>query len=367
MKRYLMLFIVAIFVLSFQYAEACTGITLEGDDGTVVHSRTVEWGPFDLNPRLAIVPSGCSFSAEKMPDGKSGHKWKSKYGFVGITIMGKDAFIDGINEAGLSAGVFYLPGFSEYPVYDSNKAKNSMAPTDLLGYILGQCSTIDDVRKVLKKIRVVPIVEPALGFPAPIHFIVTVPSGESLVIEYIDQKVVTFDAPLGVIANSPTYDWHLTNLRNHINLSAVSIPTKPLKGADLAPLGAGSGMIGLPGDFTPPSRFVRAAAFSQSARKTTGGYDTVRESFRILDNFNIPADAAEGADDDVKNDDVILSATQITTTADTKNKVFYYHTQFNRRIRMVDMKKIDFSKIGPKLISHPADKERQEDIQDITP
>lgn len=356
-----------VMVLSFQKADACTGITLKGEDGTVVRSRTVEWGPFDVLSRLDIVPRGHLFSAEKMPDGKSGKNWKGKHGFVAISILGKNAYVDGINETGLSAGIFYLPGFSDYPDYDPKQATNTMAPTDLLGYILSQNRSIDEVRKAVKTVHVAPIIEKALGFPAPIHVVITEPSGETIVIEFINKKLIIFEAPLGVITNAPTYDWHMTNLRNYINLSAVSIPSKKAADIDFAPLGAGSGMIGLPGDFTPPSRFVRAVAFSQSARKTSGDYDTVRESFRILDNFNVPADAAEGAEDSLESDDIMYSATQITTAADTRNKVFYYHTQFNRRIRVVDLKKIDFTKIGLKIISQPADKNREEDILDLTP
>ena len=105
----------------------------------------------------------------------------------------------------------------------------------------------------------------------------------------------------------------MTNLNNYVNLSALGLPEVEASGVTFAPLGAGSGMIGLPGDFTPPSRFVRAVAFSQTARETEGGFDTIREAFRILDNFNIPADAAEGAQDDVQSDDLLYSATQVTT------------------------------------------------------
>ena len=190
---------------------------------------------------------------------------------------------------------------------------------------------------------------------------------KSIVIEWLDGEVKIFEAQLGVITNAPSYDWHMTNLRNYINLSPVALPTKNIDELDFSPLGGGSGMIGLPGDFTPPSRFVRAVAFSQTARKTNGGYDTVRETFRILDNFNVPANAAEGADDSLESNDVMMSATQITTAADLKNKVFYFHTQFNRRVRMLDLKRIDFSKIGPNMISQPADKTKDEDIIDLTP
>ena len=126
----------------------------------------------------------------------------------------------------------------------------------------------------------------------------TEPSGKAIVIEYLKGELKIFDAPLGVITNSPSYDWHETNLRNYINLSPVAIPDKKIGDLDFKPLGGGSGMIGLPGDFTPPSRFVRAVAFSKTARPTNTGEETMYELFRILDNFNVPLGAAEGSGND---------------------------------------------------------------------
>ena len=108
-KIYTAVLIALLMVLTFQSASACTGITLTGEDGSVVRGRTVEWGPFDLMPRLDIVPKGYHHSAEKMPDGKSGKTWKGKYGYVGISLLGKNAYTDGINETGLSAGRYSMP------------------------------------------------------------------------------------------------------------------------------------------------------------------------------------------------------------------------------------------------------------------
>ena len=156
-----------------------------------------------------------------------------------------------------------------------------MAPTDVGQYLLTTCATVDQVRAAMAKIRVVAVVEPALGFAAPVHFIVTEPSGKAIVIEYLKGEMKIFDAPLGVITNAPSYDWHETNLRNYINLSPVALPGKKLQDLNFKPLGGGSGMIGLPGDFTPPSRFVRAVAFSQTARPTATGEETIYEVFRI--------------------------------------------------------------------------------------
>ena len=89
-------------------------------------------------------------------------------------------------------------------------------------------------------------------------------SGKSIVIEYVGGKLNVFDDPLGVVTNSPSFDWHMANLRNYVNFSMTNVPPVKLGSVKLEPFGQGSGMLGLPGDFTPPSRFVRAVAFSQS-------------------------------------------------------------------------------------------------------
>jgi penicillin V acylase-like amidase (Ntn superfamily) len=182
--------------------------------------------------------------------------------------------------------------------------------------------------------------------------------------EYLKGELKLFDAPLGVITNSPSYDWHETNLRNYINLSPVALPGKKIQDLDFKPLGGGSGMIGLPGDFTPPSRFVRAVAFSKSARPTQTGEETLYELFRILDNFNVPLGAAKGTGKNAAEG--LRSATAWTSGYDTKNKVMYYHTQHNRRVRMIDIKKIDFA-VPAKLTRLPLDKEKKQDIEDISP
>ncbi len=347
-----------------QSALACTGITLKALDGSVVFGRTLEWGSFDLHSRVTVIPRGYKY-ATHMPDGKTGFAWTARYGVVGIDAVGKDIVVEGINEKGLSVGLFYHPGFAVYQAYDPALAAQSIGPTDVGQYLLTTCANVDEVRAAISKIHVVPVVEPALGFAAPVHFIVTEPSGKAIVIEYLKGELTIFDAPLGVITNAPSYDWHETNLRNYINLSPVGLPGKNIGDLNFKPLGGGSGMIGLPGDFTPPSRFVRAVAFSKTARPTPNGAETIYEIFRILDNFNVPLGAAEGAGGDDRTQGM-RSATIWTSASDTRDKIFYYHTQHNRRVRMIDLNKIDFSSFNQ--IEHfPLDKIKAEDIEDVTP
>lgn len=343
---------------------ACTGMRITAEDGSAIYGRTMEWGTFNLNSRVALVPKNYTFTGST-PDGVNGKKWKSKYGFISLDIFHENVFSDGMNEKGLAAGLFYQPGFASYNEYDKKERANSMSYTDLVPFILSQFSTVAEVKDAVKAIKVVATVNPQLGAVAQIHWMVTEPSGKSIVIEYTDHVLKIYDAPLSVITNSPTYDWHMINLRNYINLSAVAIPTKKLNDTNFSPLGVGSGMMGLPGDFTPPSRFIRAVAWSQTHRPLRNSTEGVYELFRILDNFNVPLTAVEGKESMQKKVQDMRSGTQWTTAWDLSKRVLYFHTQNDRRVRKVDMNRIDFSK--KEIVHIPLDEKQGQDIKDLTP
>ncbi|NEQ84952.1 MAG: choloylglycine hydrolase family protein [Moorea sp. SIO2I5] len=350
-------------------AYACTGITLTAEDGAMVYGRTLEWGVFDIESRILILPRGHEFVTELSNDENvhlPGIQWTGKYGVVGIDGLNQPIVFDGMNEKGLTAGVFYHPGFAEYIDYDSIIADKSMAPTDVANYLLSTCATLDDVRQAINQIVVVNVVEPALEIPAPIHLMVSDPSGEQIVIEWLQGKPQIFDAELGVITNAPTYDWHITNLRNYVNLSAVALPDQEIGSINFSPLGGGSGMIGLPGDFTPPSRLIRAVAFTQTARPTSDGLETMYELFRILDNFNVPLGASEGSEGEDLDKSGMRSSTLWTTAQDLTNKVTYYHTQHNRQVRKIDVGSLDFETISD-VQTFPLDLQKEQNIEDRTP
>ena len=254
----------AICSLLVNSTNACTGITLKSKDGAVVFGRTLEWGSFDLHSRLVIVPRGHEYKSE-LPDGKHGLTWKTSYGAVGIDAVDKDLLCDGMNEKGLCVGMS-----STIPATPSIRSLRSSPVLQDDGLARCRASICSPPALPSKRcaprsrrFSVVGVVEPAIGIAPPIHLIVTEPSGKAIVIEFTKGEVKIYDAPLGVITNSPNYDWHMTNLRNYVNLSAVAISDKKIEDLDFAPLGGGSGMIGLPGDFTPPSRFIRAVAFAK--------------------------------------------------------------------------------------------------------
>lgn len=362
---FLIAVILIVTLLPINNSIACTGIKLIAKDGSVVYGRTMEWGSFDLGSRVAIIPRGYSFTG-LTPDGLNGKVYKSKYGVVGLDMIGTDYIGDGMNEKGLSIGMFYHPDFAEYQEYLPSEASNTLTVFDITNYILTQFATVDEVKTGMQDVRVVGVVEKAIAMIVQGHWMVTDASGASIVIEYTKSELKIYDAPLGVITNSPNYDWHLTNLSNYINLSQTSFPAKQISGIEVKQIGAGSGMLGLPGDNTPPSRFIRAAAWTQTARDLPDAKETIYELFRILDNFNLPQGpgAAEGAGES-NSDDLMRSSTIWTTAWNLSDLTLNYHTQHNRRVRKLDLKEIDFSNIGDKILHIKLDESKEQDFDEI--
>ena len=201
-------------------------------------------------------------------------------------------------------------------------------------------------------------IEKEFGTPLPLHHIVSDATGASLVIEYMDGEMSMFDNKVGAMTNSPNYDWHLLNLRNYANLTPRAAPARAIDGVSLAPFGAGSGMLGLPGDFTPPSRFVRAVAFVNTMIPAKDAADAVNAA----SGCSTISTSRRGSCAKATPEDFHLGYTQWSVIADMTHRVYYYWTMYDRRMRSVDLSKLDFA--GKAISSFPLDKVRVEDIQD---
>ena len=329
---------VAISLLLGNAAQACTGIRLIAEDGTVVHARTMEFA-IDIHSDVIMVPRGYARTGTT-PDGKEGLKWKAKYASVGANGVGLPVLFDGLNEKGLAAGTFYFPTSARYMPYSAADAGKTIAQWEVGSWILENFASVEEVKANIGNIVVPAVVFGGWGFAPEAHYIVHDASGKSIVIEYVGGKLNVYDNPLGVITNSPTFDWHMTNLRNYLNFSMTSTPPVQLGSIKLLPTGQGSGMLGLPGDFTPPSRFVRAVAFSQSVFKPKTGDDAVLEAFHVLNQFDIPKGAAREHEKD-EHGNILADYTIWTSANDLKGKRFYFRTYENSQIRMVDLTKMN--------------------------
>ncbi|MGA9602799.1 MAG: linear amide C-N hydrolase, partial [Methyloceanibacter sp.] len=194
------------------------------------------------------------------------------------------------------------------------------------------------VREAVKDIVLVPTPAPGLGSPQGAvpgaHFFLQDKSGKSLVVEPVDGTLKVHDAPLGVMTNAPTYDWHMTNLVNYMNLTVKDIESVKVGNVTLNAFGAGVGLLGLPGDFTPPSRFVRAAIYSQAAAPNATAEDAVLSAFHILNQFDIP----KGSVVNSAGGEAVDETTEWTSVADLKNLRWYFRTFEDQSINMVDLK-----------------------------
>jgi choloylglycine hydrolase len=335
---------------------ACTGICIKTKDGAVIIARTLEF-VFDLQSNVIVVPRNMEFVGTA-PGNKPGLAWKTKYGIAGTNAFDSPAIVEGLNEKGLTAGIFYFPGYAKYQEIKAEDVRKTIAPWELPLFLLSNCASVEEAVAAAQEIHVGDAVQQNLGFVPPFHYVLHDAKGQCAVLEYVNGELKTHDDPIGVLTNSPTFDWHITNLCNYINLSVTNVPPVEISGVKFSGLGQGTGMLGLPGDFTPPSRFVRAVAFSQSALPVDTAREGVLQAFHILNQFDIPKGAARESD----HGKITADYTSWTSASDTKNLCFYFHTFENRRIRMIDLKEMDLNAKDIKTISMG----QPEDIEDLS-
>lgn len=341
----------------------CTSMIVKAQDCSTLYGRTMEWGGFDLDSELVLMPRGVA-QTSALTAKQQGMTWKNQYGFVAINPAKLPYVADGMNEAGLTVGVLYMPGFAHYQAMVGGKEESALNNADLAGYILGNFSHVEDIKQALPTLLVIENEDVAkqFGAPVPLHWIVADESGQSIVIEYVGGELQLHDNKIGVMTNSPGYDWHLLNLRNYPHLQAQDISgPREINGVNLAPFGVGSGMLGLPGDVTPPSRFVRAVAFVQTLLPFADAESGIQQIAHVLHNFDIPIGLVREGE---HQGHIMAGQTQWSVIGDHKNRRYYYWTQHNRRMRLVNLSKLDFS--GGTRKSIPLDREPREDIEDRT-
>lgn len=344
MKK-LILALTALSLVLIGQTDACTGLRLKAKDGSSVNGRTLEFG-VKVDTSAAVVPRGYEFVGTT-PQGP-GLKYTAKYAAVGAIAYTHVALMDGINEKGLAVGTFYFPGFASYAQINDHNQAQAVSPVEFSNWLLTQFATLEEVKAGLVNVVIAPTVDKEWGSqPAPFHYVVYDKEGNSLVIEPIGGKLMTYDNPIGVFTNSPTFEWHMTNLRNFINMTPINVPPLKINGIELAPFGQGSGMVGMPGDFTPPSRFVRAAIFSVTATPSNNSDEAVFQAFHILNQFDIPVGSVRAKEGNM----VYMDYTLVTSVKDPQGLKYYFKTYDDQQIRVVDLKKFDLDAKSVKMVS----------------
>lgn len=333
-----------VFILLFLFSSsifACTDFQVLSKDGSVVIGRAMEY-PVDTASEIVVHPKGIKLSS-KAPNGKAGLSWQSKYGYIATSAFERDIVADGMNEEGLSVGFLLLPE-TQYQVISEKDAKKAIRISDLGDWLLGNFATVKEVKNALKTVKVWGDIIQKIQMVAPVHIAVHDKEGHNLVVEYIKGEPVFYDNPMGVLTNGPTFDWHLQNIRNYVNLTPVNVQEVELAGVKVMGTGHGSGMVGLPGDLTPPGRFIRTLALVQTAQAPKNKDEAVNLANHVLNTVDIPYGVIK---EKMQNSYKPTDYTQWVVIKDLQNQVLYYRSYEDVALKAVHLKSLDLASGAP--------------------
>lgn len=337
----------------------CTDFRLVRLSDMHISARTLDFA-VEVKSQVQVIPRGQQWSAMATGTSVPALTWANSLGFVALNAFGQPhLFADGLNEAGLSVGTLWLAETSMPTTPPTSGAAPAMDFLDIAGWLLGTCSTVGDVRAALASAQiwnapvrqVWPADTPAPGQLLPLmdwspteHLAIHDAHGGDLVVEFLDGVAHIHDNPTGVLTNSPTFDWHITNLRNYVKLSNVNADPRTLMGMTITPTGNGSGLLGIPGDVTPPSRFIRAVMLSEVATSAANARDAANQAFHSLDLVSVPRHVVAAGD-----------YTQWSVVRDHDNLVLYVRSYDGWTTDAHDLKALGCDKPGrPATLALPA-------------
>ncbi|HGH7177091.1 TPA: choloylglycine hydrolase family protein [Bacillus wiedmannii] len=297
----------------------CTSLTLQTKNGQHLFARTMDF-TLDMNQEVIIIPRHYQWN------NITGEIINTKHATVGMGINhhGRVIMADGVNEAGMTCATLYFPGFAAYSQsIDDNKT--NLAPFDFVTWSLTQFNSVKELKKSVDSLTFLDIPLPDLGLTPPLHWILADKWGDCIVLEPTNEGLKMYDNPLGVMTNSPEFNWHLQNLRQYIGLKSQPFAPTEWSNLSLSAFGQGSGSMGLPGDFTPPSRFVRAAYGKQNIQGIDSEEEGVSALFHILSNCEVPKGG-------VITEEGALDNTIYTSVMCMESGTYYYHTYDCRQI-----------------------------------
>ncbi len=225
--------------------------------------------------KICITPRNYTF---KFTNGKT---LSNHYAIMGIAVAenGYPLYFDAINEKGLSVAGLNFPGYACY--FKETTGKDNVASYEFVTYVLSQCSNIESVKRLLSDINITDTPFSDKLPPSPLHWIIA-DKTSCIVVEQTENGLKTFDNNVGVLSNSPSFDMQLFNLNNYISLSAKEPENTFSDKINLSLYSRGMGALGLPGDNSSVSRFIRAAFVSLNSDFKGDDKEQVNQFFHIL-------------------------------------------------------------------------------------
>ena len=255
---------------------------------------------------------------------------------MATVIGGVPLFYDAANEHGVSMAGLNFPGSAHY--FPHNPQKDNVAPFEFIPFVLGQCKNMADVRALLARVNLLDEAFSAQVPLSPLHFMICWQK-ESLVVESTASGLHIYENPVGVMTNNPTFDMQLWNLSQYMRLSPHQPENALAPSLPLAPSSNGMGALGLPGDLSSPSRFVRAAYTLHHSVCGDTEEESVNQFFHILGAVSHPRGSvmAHGKPE----------ITVYSSCCNTDRGIYYYTTYENSAVTGVDMHRENLNAAAP--------------------
>jgi choloylglycine hydrolase len=316
----------------------CTAITYKTRD--FYFGRTLDL-EYHYSESVTVIPRRYPFKFRHVGE------IKEHYSIIGIATVaeGYPLYYDAVNEKGLSvAGL----AFWESARYHAPcPERDNIASFELIPWVLSQCATVREARGLLSKINITDAAFSDAFPPSPLHWIISDREG-AIVLESVADGLRIYDDLIGVLTNEPPFEYHMTNLNNYINLTPNEPKDRFAEGIDMRAYSRGMGAIGLPGDLSSMSRFVRAAFTKLNSVSGECEDESVGQFFHILDAVSQTRGCVRLGEG--KHERMVY-----TSCANADKGIYYYTTYENRRIVGVDMHKQDLE--GSDLAAYPLEYE----------
>ena len=322
----------------------CTAVSLQMGDHYFGRNLDLEYG---YDEQITITPRRFPFRLRRAGE------MTEHYAMVGMAYVaqGCPLYYEAVNEKGLAMAALNFPVSGVYS--PCTEQKENVAPFELIPYLLGRCANLPEAEKVLRQLTVADLhFSPELP-NTPLHWVLA-DSGGSLVAEQTVDGLHLYPNPIGVLTNEPPFPWHATNLCNFMGVSAADRQNSFAPPLALKPFSRGMGGLGLPGDYSSQSRFVRAAFVLHNLAAGCDEKEEVAAGFHLLQAVAMPKGCVltpEGKEE----------YTRYSCWCNTAKGIYYYTTYQNPAITAVDMHRENLD--SSRLIAYPMQTAPQTTLQ----
>ena len=303
----------------------CTAVSYRSKDRYFGRNLDLERG---YGESVVITPRNYEFKMRCV------NSLTTHYAMIGMATVVNNVplYYEATNEFGLSMAGLNFPGNACY--YDIQNDKDNVAPFEFIPWILGQCKNINEVKECLNRMNLVNINFSEQLPLSPLHWMIS-DLNCSIVVESVKEGLKIYDNPFEVLTNNPTFDYHMMNMNNYMGLTVGPANNELNKNIQMKNYSLGMGAIGLPGDYSSASRFVRATFVKENSVSNEDEKSSVNQFFHILDSVAMPKGCVWTPHG--------FEYTRYSSCCNVNKGIYYYKTYDNFEIQSICMHDFDLN------------------------